>query len=342
MRRLRAALPLGLAIAVAACGGTPGEDKPSDQPAGTPAESIKTDGFEELGPVTLNVISGEGSGGPREALRELTRQFEAKYPNVTVKISFRDTASWFKQARLVAAGENPPDVFAGNQGYQVDGELVKAGRVPASLETFADFEGALATLREQLPEDEPVIALGNKDQYGAIHLWGGIQGAYTPAQDVRDWIFHKDGATFDTEGNLTSLKKLKEWADKGYLGAGDAFNARNDSEAAAAFGKGEGALMIGGNWNAATAKDGLGDDAAFFNMPPGESGDAVAIGSASLPMHVSAKAEEPDLAAAYLDFITGPTAGQALVDTQQVPAATDGTAEPGDPLGKAVKQGWDE
>jgi raffinose/stachyose/melibiose transport system substrate-binding protein len=405
MRRLRAALPLALGIAVAACGGTPGEDKPTDQASGTPAESIKTDGFEELGPVTLNVISGEGSGGPREALRELTRQFEEKYPNVTVKISFRDTASWFKQARLVAAGDNPPDVFAGNQGYQVDGELVKAGLIlpldeyakaygwnesytpetlqqfmwtddgarfgegtlwgvaqsgqsvgvfanmaklreagvdPASLETFADFEEALATLREQLPEDEPVVALGNKDQYGAIHLWGGIQGAYTPAQDVRDWIFHKDGSTFDTEGNLTSLKKLKEWADKGYLGPGDSFNARNDSEAAAAFGKGEGALMIGGNWNAATAADGLGDDAAFFNMPPGESGDAVAIGSASLPMHVSAKTEQPDLAAAYLDHITGPSAGQALVDTQQVPAATDGTAEPTDSLGKEVKEGWDE
>jgi raffinose/stachyose/melibiose transport system substrate-binding protein len=405
MRRLRAALPLALGIAVAACGGTPGEDKPSGQATGTPAESIKTDGFEDLGPVTLNVISGEGSGGPRDALRELTRQFEAKYPNVTVKISFRDTASWFKQARLVAAGENPPDVFAGNQGYQVDGELVKAGLIlpldeyakaygwdesytpetlqqfmwtddgarfgegtlwgvaqsgqsvgvfanmaklreagvdPATLETFADFEGALATLREQLPEDEPVIALGNKDQYGAIHLWGGIQGAYTPAQDVRDWIFHKDGATFDSEGNLTSLKKLKEWADKGYLGPGDSFNARNDSEAAAAFGKGEGALMIGGNWNAATAKDGLGDDAAFFNLPPGESGDAVAIGSASLPMHISAKTEQPDLAAAYLDHITGPSAGKALVDTQQVPAATDGTAEPSDSLGKEVKQGWDE
>ena len=86
--------------------------------------------------------------------------------------------------------------------------------------------------------------------------------------------------------------------------------------------------MIGGNWNAATARDGLGDDAMFFNMPPGESGDAVAIGSASVPMHISAKTKQPDLAAAYIDFITGPDAGQALVDTQQVPAATDATAEP--------------
>ena len=387
------------------CGGTPGQDKPNEQAAGTPADKVKTDGFEDLGPVTLNVISAEGSGGPRDALKALTKQFEDKYPNVTVNITFRDFAAWTKQAKLVASSDKAPDVFAGNQGYQLDGELVKAGLIlplteyakaygwdqsytpetlqqfewtddgqkfgegtlwataqtgqsvgvfankkkldaagidPASLKTFDEFDAALAKLRDSLPADEPVIALGNKDQYGAIHLWGGIQGAYMPAQDIRDWIFQKDGATFDTEGNLTSLKKLKEWADKGYLGRGDSFNSRNDSDAAIAFGKGEGALMIGGNWNAATAKEGLGDDAVFFNMPPGESGVMTAIGSTSFPMHISAKTKQPDLAAAYLDWITGPSAAQALVDTQQVPAAIDATAQPGDQLGKELKAGWDQ
>ena len=393
-----------MAIAVVGCGGTPGEDKPNEQAQGTPAEAVKTDGFDSLGDVTLRVVSSEGSGGPRDAIKQLTAEFEEKYPNVTVDIQFRDFASWIKQAKLVAAGDNPPDVFAGNQGYQLDGELVKAGLIlplteyakaygwtesftpetlqqftwtddgatfgegtlwgvaqsgqstgvfankakleeagidPASLKTFDDFDAALATLREKLPADEPVIALGNKDQYGAIHLWGMIQGAYTPAQDMRDWIFHKEGSTFDSPGNLESLQKLKEWADKGYLGPGDSFNARNDSDAAVAFGKGEGAFMLGGNWNAATAKAGLGDDAIFFDMAPGESGDHVAIGSASVPIHISAKTKQADLAAAYIDFITGPTAGEALVGTQQVPAATDGTAEPSDQLGKDVKAGWD-
>ena len=399
-----AILPAVAALAVAACGGTPGAEKPNKEATGSSDTAVKTDGFDKLGPVTLKVVSSEGSGGPRDAVKELTKQFEAKYPNVTVDLQFRDFSSWIKQVRLAASGDNPPDVFAGNQGYQVDGELVKAGLIlpldkyskaygwadsfnadtlqqfewsddgakfgegtlwgvaqsgqsvgvfanmeklkaagidPASLKTFSDFEAALATLREKLPADEPVIALGNKDQYGAIHLWGGIQGAYTPAQDVRDWIFHKEGATFDTPGNLESLQVLKQWADDGYLGQGDSFNSRNDSDAAIAFGKGEGALMIGGNWNAATARDGLGENAIFFDMPPGESGDAVAIGSASVPIHISSKSKQPDLAAAYIDFITGPDASQALVDTAQVPAATDATAEPTDGLGKGVKAGWD-
>ena len=101
-------------------------------------------------------------------------------------------------------------------------------------------------------------------------------------------------------------------------------------------------MLIAGNWNAATVRDGLGEDAVFFNVPPGESGDMVNIGSTSFPMHISAKTENPDLAAAYLDHITGPDAGEALVDTQQVPAAIDGTAEPSDPLGQGVKEGWDQ
>jgi raffinose/stachyose/melibiose transport system substrate-binding protein len=405
MRKLarRAALPLALAIAIAGCGGTPGEDKPDEQT--TPAADVKTEGFDDLGPVTLKVISPEGSGGPQDALKALSKSFEEKYPNVTVNLTFRDFAAWTKQAKLVASSDNPPDVFGGNQGYQLDGELVKAGLIlplteyakaygwdksyspetlqqfqwsddgqsfgegtlwgvaqtgqsvgvfankkkldaagvdPASLETFDDFDAALAKLRDSLPADEPVIMLGNLDQFHALHLWGGIQGAYASAQDVRDWIFQKDDATFDTDGNLEALEKLKEWADKGYLGEADVYNSRKESDSGIAFGKGEAALLIAGNWQAATAREGLGDDAIFFNVPSGESGDRVNIGSTSFPMHVSAKTKQPDLAAAYLDWITGPDAAQELVETQQVPAAIDATAEPGDVLGQQVKEGWDQ
>src|ERR1044072_515176 len=140
IRMLRAALlPAVLAIVVVGCGGTPGADKPSDQ-ASKPASSIKTSGFEDLGPTTLTVVSSEGSGGPRDAIKALTKQFEQKYPNVTVKVSFRDFPTWIKQVKLAASGDNPPDVFAGNQGYQVDGELVKAGLI-LPLDQYAKAYG---------------------------------------------------------------------------------------------------------------------------------------------------------------------------------------------------------
>ena len=168
--RLLATVSLVLATTVAACGGTPGADKkPNETGSGSSDAAVKTDGFDKLGDVTLTVVSSEGSGGPRDAIKELTKQFEAKYPNVTVDVQFRDFASWIKQAKLAAAGDDPPDVFAGNQGYQLDGELVKAGLI--------------------LPLDKYADAYGWTD-------------SFTP-ETLQQFTWSEDGATFG-EGNPTA------------------------------------------------------------------------------------------------------------------------------------------
>jgi raffinose/stachyose/melibiose transport system substrate-binding protein len=402
-RWLSAVALVVLAFVVAACGGTPGQKKAESSTTESTAQNVKTSGFESLGPVTLRVVSSETGEGPKKAIVEQSKAFEKKYPNVTVKVSYRDFPSWIKQVKLSLASKNPPDVVAGNQGYQVDGELVKAGLIlpldkyakaygweqsfspqslqqfkwspdgktfgtgtlygiaqsgqstgvfankaklekagvdPASLKSFDDFDAALAKIKPSLPSNEPVIVLGNKDQYEVLHLWGMIQGAYTPAQEVRDWIFHRSGKSFDTPGNKQALAKLKEWNDKGYLGRGDDYNARGETDAANLFGRGKGAFMLAGNWNAQTILDGLKDDAMFFDMPPGRSGKVAAIGSTSVPIHVSSKSKNPDLAAAYIDFIAGKPASQELVDTTQVPAILDATAKPTGQFGQEVAQGW--
>jgi raffinose/stachyose/melibiose transport system substrate-binding protein len=394
-----------LAFVVAACGGTPGQKKAEPSTTESAAQNVKTDGFDSLGPVTLRVVSSETGAGPKKAIQQQSEAFEKKYPNVTVKVSYRDFSSWIKQVKLSLAGKNPPDVVAGNQGYQVDGELVKAGLIlpldkyskaygweqsfspqslqqfkwssdgktfgtgtlygiaqsgqstgvfankaklekagvdPASLKSFDDFDAALAKIKATLPSDEPVIMLGNKEQYEALHLWGMIQGAYTPAQEVRDWIFHRSGKSFDTPANRQALAKLKEWNAKGYLGRGDDYNGRGEQDAANLFARGKGAFMLAGNWNAQTILDGLKDDAMFFDMPPGQSGKAAAIGSTSVPIHIASKSKQPDLAAAYIDFIAGKPASQELVNTTQVPAILDATAKPTGQFGQQVAQGWEK
>jgi raffinose/stachyose/melibiose transport system substrate-binding protein len=404
-RSLSAAALVVLAFLVAACGGTPGQDKPAQSTTEPAAQNVKTTGFDALGPVTLRVVSSETGEGPKRAIQEMSKAFQAKYPNVTVKVSYRDFSSWIKQVKLTLASKSPPDVVAGNQGYQVDGELVKAGLImpldkyakaygweksfsplalqqfkwsqdgrtfgegtiwgiaqsgqstgvfadkaklqqagvdPAALKTFADFDAALAKIKASLPADEPVIMLGNKEQYEALHLWGMLQGAYTPAQDVRDWIFHRQGKTFDSDGNRKALAKLKEWNDKGYLGRGDDYNGRGEQDAANLFARGKGAFMLAGNWNAQTILDGLKDNAMFFNMPPGDTGKVAAIGSASVPIHISSKSKNPDLAAAYIDFIAGRPAGSELVKTTQVPAVVDATAQPSSQFGREIAQAWQQ
>src|SRR6187200_2204255 len=173
MRRpaLFAILAAVLAVVVAACGGTPGAEKP-DNKATTPASKVKTSGFESLGPVTLTVISAEGSGGPRNALRALSKSFEQKYPNVTVKISFRDFTSWTKQAKLVVSSDNSPDVFAGNQGYQLDGELVKAGLI----KPLDEYAKAYGWDKSNTPETLQQFKWTNDGQkFGEGTLWGVAQ-----------------------------------------------------------------------------------------------------------------------------------------------------------------------
>ena len=255
-------------------------------------------------------------------------------------------------------------MFGGNQGYQLDGELVKAGLIPpldeyakaygwdksytpetlqqfewtddgqtfgegtlwgvaqtgqsvgvfanmakldaagvdpASLETFDDFDAALAKLRESLPgrragdrarQQGPVRRappLGRDP--GRLHAGAGRPRLDLPARTARR----------STRGQPHRAREAQGVGGQGLPRQGRRVQRAQRHRGGVAFGKGKGALLIAGNWNAATAKDGLGEDAAFFNMPPGESGDMVDIGSTSFPMHISAKTEAPDLAAAYLD-----------------------------------------
>ena len=349
------------------------------------------------------MVSSETGEGPKKAIQDLSAAFEKKYPNVTVKVSYRDFTSWIKQVKLSLASKNPPDVVAGNQGYQVDGELVKAGLIlpldkyskaygweqsfspqslqqfkwtpdgktfgegtiygiaqsgqstgvftnmaklrkagvdPAQLKSFDDFDAALAKIKATLPADEPVIMLGNKEQFEALHLWGMLQGAYTPAQEVRDWIFHRSGKTFDTPGNRQALAKLKEWNDKGYLGRGDDYNGRGERTPRTSSARGKGAFMLAGNWNAQTILDGLARTRRSSTCPRARAARPPRSAPTSVPIHIASKSKQPDLAAAYIDFIAGKPASQELVKTTQVPAIVDTTAQPTGQFGEEVASRW--
>ena len=101
--------------------------------------------------------------------------------------------------------------------------------------------------------------------------------------------------------------------------------------------------MLGGNWNAATAKDGLGEDADVLrHAARGRAArrwrSARRACRCTSPRRRSSRTSRPRTSTS--SPARAPV--EALVDTQQVPAATDGTAEPSDQLGKEVKEGWDQ
>jgi raffinose/stachyose/melibiose transport system substrate-binding protein len=184
-----------------------------------------------------------------------------------------------------------------------------------------------------------VLVIGNKDGYEALHAWGMIQGAYTPAQQVRDWIFHKGSTNFGTATNVKSLNVLNQWVNAGYFGKD--YNAVNENDAAAAFAKGEGIFYMGGNWQAAVVAAGLKSNAGFMDMPPGASGKTAAIGATSLPWHVSAKSKYPDVDAALINWlIQGPDYAKLMYAQQQIPSVLNAPAAQGSPLLTQVAKGW--
>src|SRR4029077_16660128 len=143
----------------------------------------------------------------------------------------------------------------------------------------------LAKLRANAPDNVPIINIGNKDGYEALHAFGMVQAGYGPGQSIRNWIFHVPGSTWASGPNIKAMTAFQQWFKNNYFGKD--YNALGENDAAAAFGKGTGVFYLGGNWQAQVIRAGLKANAGFMNMPPGLSGKYTAIGATSLPSHIS-------------------------------------------------------
>ena len=83
----------------------------------------------------------------------------------------------------------------------------------------------------------------------------------------------------------------------------------------------------------------MGDDVGFFTIPGETAGDPVALGGESLPFTITSAAKNPEVAAAYIDFLTDANAAKVLVDTNNLPAMkTD--AQPSGGVSQEVSEAW--
>ena len=141
--------------------------------------------------------------------------------------------------------------------------------------------------------------------------------------------------------NIQALTKLAEWGKAGYFNKD--YNAVGYDQAAAEFAKGKGLFFVGGNWETAIIKKGLGTDAGMINMPPGESGKHVGVGATSGPWHISAKTKYPDVAAAWLNYIhSSPEAVDMMYKALQIPAIAGTTPPADDPFLGEVTASWQQ
>ena len=208
------------------------------------------------------------------------------------------------------------NLYGVSQMGEIVGVFYNKDKVSSPPDTLGDFEQSLADAKQA--GDIP-IQFGNLEKWPGIHEYETVLGQTADKQAVRDFVFARDGASFDTPEFTDAATKLRAWADKGYL-APD-FNGTGYDPAWQQFAKGKGRYLIAGTWLVADLDKALGDKVGFMLMPGTEAGtDPVALGGESLPWGITQKSANPDVAAAYIDFITDANAAKVLAETGNLPA----------------------
>lgn len=207
-------------------------------------------------------------------------------------------------------------------GVPLTGELVGVWYNKAKLEqlgiepprTLEDFEAALGKAEQA---GEIPIQFGNLDQWPGIHEWGFVQNQFVPKEDIRKLGFGQAGASWTSPENVEAAETLTEWVDQGYFTPG--FNGLGYDQSWQNFVKGEGVFLVSGSWLLADLEAGMGDDLGFMLPPVGKTGELAVTGSTGLPFAITSDSEHPDVAAAYIDFITSSDAMQRISDAGGLP-----------------------
>ncbi|MFF9144906.1 ABC transporter substrate-binding protein [Streptomyces sp. NPDC014861] len=183
--------------------------------------------------------------------------------------------------------------------------------------TLGEFEGQLAKAKAagQLP-----IQVSNLDGHSSFVFQALVNQFQKPLYSTA-WAFGLPTATLENEAGTQAAEKLADWAKKGYLPEGA--NGVDNAGAVAAFTKGQGLFMFDGNWDAGAVDKAMPQGTGFFTLPGTVPGAPAAGVGTSLAYAISAKAKNPDLAAAFLDFLGSPEAGQIQLDNGFMPVSQD-------------------
>ena len=226
------------------------------------------------------------------------------------------------------------DLYGLSQMGEIVGMFYNRDKVPDPPGTFAELESQLAEAKSA--GDVP-ISFGNLDKWPGIHEFQTVQNVFSPADQVRDFVFAREGASFTTPENEEAAAKLQAWAEQAYFTKN--FNGVGYDPAYQQFAKGAGPFLIAGTWLLADLTDAMGDKLGFMLVPGEEGAPPQALGGESIPFAVTSKSANPDVAAAYIDFITNADAADVLVETGNLPAMP-AEAQPSGAAGEDVFEAW--
>lgn len=195
-------------------------------------------------------------------------------------------------------------------------ELIAQAGISSLPKTLDEFESDLQSIKDA---GIPPFSVGGLD-WGGFQLWNSLVNVLGDVTDYRNWVYGTSGSTIETEGATDAMSKMVEWVGKGYIPADH--NATASSDAQATFANGGSAFLVTGNWAASAIEKDMGDNVGFMLMPSASADvPSIAAGS-SVAFSISSKTENPDVAAAFLDYMSSPEAAQIQFEGGFMPVNT--------------------
>ena len=226
------------------------------------------------------------------------------------------------------------DLYGLSQSGEIVGVYYNKEKVPTPPTTLDEFE---ASLQKAKDAGETPIMFGNLEKWPGIHNFESVLGQTADKQAIRDFVFAKEDASFDNPEFTAGATKIKDWVDKGYFNKD--FNGTDYNPAYESFAKGKGPFLIAGTWLVADLTKLMGDKVGFMLMPGKDPNAPVSLGGEDLPWSITSSAKNPDVAAAYIDFLTDANAAKVLVDTDNLPAMK-GAPAPTGALSVEISDAW--
>jgi raffinose/stachyose/melibiose transport system substrate-binding protein len=191
--------------------------------------------------------------------------------------------------------------------------LTKLGlQIPTN---WAQFLGSLKTAKKAgiVP-----LAAGVQDGWPVVHMYTSIQDDLTPTSQINAFEFHAPNATFNTPQNLRAAELAVQLVKDGYYSPN--FLGQTSGTAIAQFAAGKALYYIQGTYFSGPIYTGLGDKAGMTIVPPMTGEPFSATGGPGLGYAISAKSQNPQAAACFIDFRTGPQAAKLFVGEGGLPA----------------------
>ncbi|MGP5413820.1 ABC transporter substrate-binding protein [Brachybacterium paraconglomeratum] len=207
------------------------------------------------------------------------------------------------------------------------------------LEAPTTWDELFALVDAAKEAGEQPIMLGNLDQWPALHVFGPLQANFVPAEEIVTLGMGNAGADWTSEQNVAALTQLAEWGTSGAMG--DSPNGLAYDDAWPLYTKGTGVLLIGGSWLAPDMEAVMGEDLRFMAPPPGADGSVATTGGTGIPFSIPAAAENKDVAAAYIDFLTSDEAMQLIADNGGMPVNRTAELAPESGVNKDVYEAFD-